>query len=229
MSSGPRSGGEPPEQLSCTEDRVVDAVLAVLDEGGAGALTVEAVAGRLGVDPGALACDRSGLERAAIERVLSTVRLGPLYDPGVEWVSAVIQLALSMRSRLWEHPAVAVLMMSGPHDGPADDGPAARDIEEALFACFARGGLHTQMRAHGVYAVLVYVLGSTALDIAETDGRPPLPPDSERIERRRAQLRDLDVDRWTRTAAHVDEIAAWTSVDQFVWGLRVLLVGMTAS
>jgi TetR/AcrR family transcriptional regulator, tetracycline repressor protein len=98
-----------------------------------------------------------------------------------------------------------------------------------MFTCLARGGLPAQTRAHGVQAVIVQVLGAIALDVAETDGKPPLPPDSERIAERRARMNDVDPHRWPRTAAHLDEMAAWNSVDQFVWGLRTLLVGMTAA
>lgn len=219
-------GGPPAEQ------QIAAAALGIVDADGAGALSVGAVARRLGVDADvvhARAGGLDGLERAVIENVLSSVSLGPLTDDGVEWTAAVIQFALSMRGRLFDHPAVAELIMSGPMDSPSADGPVARDMTEALFVCLARGGLQAPIRAHGVYAVFVYVLGSIALDVAETDGKPPLPGESERIAARRAALRDLDPTRWPRTAAHREEIAAWTSVDQFVWGLRVLLVGMTAT
>ncbi|MFD6401420.1 TetR/AcrR family transcriptional regulator C-terminal domain-containing protein [Nocardia sp. NPDC060249] len=217
---------------SLTEQRIVDAALAVVDVDGAGALSVGAVARRLGVDEDAVRArvgGLDGLERTVIEDVLSSVTLGPLTDDGVEWTAAVIQFALSMRGRLFAHPAVAELIMSGPMDSPSADGPVAREMTESLFVCLARGGLPAPTRARGVYAVVVYVLGSIALDVAETDGKPPLPGESERIATRRAALHDLDPARWPRTAAHLEEIAAWTSVDQFVWGLRVLLVGMTAT
>ncbi|MFD3505919.1 TetR/AcrR family transcriptional regulator [Nocardia sp. NPDC058666] len=215
-----------------TEKQVVAAALAILDADGMDALTIDAVAKHLGVDAEAVhACTGSltDLERAVIEYVLSFVALGPLTDDGVEWTAAVIQFALSLRGRLFEHPAVTALIMSGPMDSPSADGPVARDITESLFVCLARGGLPTPVRAHGVYAVFVYVLGSIALDIAETDGKPPMPMESDRIVARRKALQDLDPTRWPRTAEHLEEIAAWTSVDQFVWGLRVLLIGMTAA
>ncbi|TCK00057.1 TetR/AcrR family transcriptional regulator [Nocardia alba] len=214
------------------EQRAIDAALAVLDSDGARALSVGAVARRLGVAPDAVRTrfgGADGLERAVIESVLSTVALGPLTDDGVEWTAAVIQFALGMRGRLFEHPAVAELIMAGPMDSPSADGPVARAMTESLFVCLARGGLPAPIRARGVYAVLVHVFGSIALDVAETDGRPPLPGESERIAARRAALSELDPTRWPRTVAHLTEIAAWTSVDQFVWGLRVLLVGMTAT
>ncbi|MBC7302429.1 MAG: TetR/AcrR family transcriptional regulator C-terminal domain-containing protein [Nocardia sp.] len=217
---------------SVTEKRIVDAALGVLDAEGARALSIDAVAQRLGVSADAVrahADDVRVIERAVIEHVLSAVSLGPLTDVGVEWAAAVIQFALSMRGRLFEHPAVAELIMSGPMDSPSADGPVARDMNESLFVCLGRGGLQTTIRARGVYAVIVYVLGSIALDLAETEGKPPLPPESERIAVRREALRDLDPVRWPSTAAHLEEIAAWSSVDQFVWGLRVLLVGMTAT
>ncbi len=214
-----------------TEQRVVRAALDLLDAGGVAALSLGAVARRLGVDADAVRAHIGSLpdlERAVIEDVLGSVAFGPLVDSGVEWTAAVIQFALGMRGRLFDHPAVAELIMSGPMDNPSEDGPVARDMTESLFVCLARGGLPAPVRAHGVYAVLVYVLGSIALDIAETDGKPPLPAESERIAARSAALRSVDPARWPRTAAHLGEIAAWTSVDQFVWGLRVLLIGMTA-
>ncbi|MFD5174887.1 TetR/AcrR family transcriptional regulator [Nocardia sp. NPDC058379] len=221
------AGAPRPTRRSFTEGQVVDTALDLLDEGGPSALSIRAVAGRLGVNPNAVytyVASRADLERAVIERVLAAVPLGPLVDPGVEWTAAVIQFALGLRDQLLAHPAVATLMMSGPMDGPA-----ARDVGEAMFGCLARGGLPAQTRAHGVYAVIVQVLGAVALEVAETDGKPPLPPESERIALRRAALDELDGTRWPRTAAHLDEIAAWNSVDQFVWGLRALLTGMTAS
>ncbi|MFJ2664744.1 TetR/AcrR family transcriptional regulator [Nocardia fluminea] len=232
MSEAKTPGTDVGRAEGLTEQRIVDAALAILDLDGAGALSVAAVARRLGVGAEAVHArvdGLDGLERTVIESVLSAVALGSLTDDGVEWTAAVIQFALSLRARLFDHPAVAGLIMSGPMDSPSADGPVARDMSEALFVCLARGGLQTTVRAHGVYAVLVYVLGSIALDVAETDGKPPLPRESERIAARRAALRDLDPTRWPRTAAHLAEIAAWTSVDQFVWGLRVLLVGMTAT
>ncbi|MFC6014220.1 TetR/AcrR family transcriptional regulator [Nocardia lasii] len=226
------SEAKTPATSGLTRKQVVDAALAILDTSGKRALTIDAVAKRLGVGADAISATVGGLEdleRAVIERVLSAVTLGPLNDEGVEWTAAVIQFALNMRGRLFEHPAVTELIMSGPMDSPSGDGPVARDMTESLFVCLSRGGLPTQVRAHGVYAVFVYVLGSIALDIAETDGRPPLPLESDRVKARRAALDELDPTQWPRTAAHLDEIAAWTSVDQYVWGLRVLLIGMTAT
>ncbi|MFE1596488.1 TetR/AcrR family transcriptional regulator C-terminal domain-containing protein [Nocardia sp. NPDC058705] len=226
------SEAETPGTGPIVEARVVDAALAILDAGGANALSIDAIAARLGADADAVRADAGSLydiERAVIEHVLSAVSLVPLTDDGVEWTAAVIQFALGIRGQLFEHPAVAELIMSGPMDSPSADGPVARDMTESLFACLARGGLHAAIRAHGVYAVFVYVLGSVALDVAETDGKPPLPAESERIAARRKALQDLDPARWPRATAHLAEIAAWTSVDQFVWGLRVLLVGMTAT
>ncbi|WP_278261391.1 TetR/AcrR family transcriptional regulator [Nocardia sp. AG03] len=221
-----RPGAPRPTRRSFTEEQVVDTALALLDEGGPRALSIRAVAARLGVNPNAVytyVASRDALERAVIDRVLAAVPLGPLADAGVEWTAAVIQFALGLRDQLLDHPAVASLMMSGPMDGPA-----ALDVGEALFGCLARGGLPLATRAHGVYAVIVQVLGAVALEVATTDGKPPLAPESERIAQRRATLDGLDAHRWPRTAAHLDEIAAWNTVDQFVWGLRVLLTGMTA-
>ncbi|MGW0636079.1 TetR/AcrR family transcriptional regulator [Nocardia salmonicida] len=219
-------GASRPARRSFTEEQVVDIALRLLDEGGAGALSIRAVAGRLGVNPNAVytyVASRADLERAVIERVLSAVALEPLRDQGVEWAEAVVRFALGLRAELLAHPAVALLMMSGPMDGPA-----ASDVGEAMFGCLARGGLSEARQANGVYAVIVQVLGGIALTVAETDGKPPLTSESERVAQRRDGLALLDAERWPRSAAQVDAMAAWNSEDQFVWGLRALLTGIAA-
>ncbi|MFF0543468.1 TetR/AcrR family transcriptional regulator [Nocardia thailandica] len=216
-----------PERRAFTAEQVVDIALDLLDTGGPGALSIRAVAARLGVNPNAVytyVASRADLERAVIERVLATVPLAPLTDPGVDWTSAVIQFALGLREEVLRHPGVTELLMTGPMDGPA-----ARDVGEALLDCFARGGLTPTARARGVYAVIVQVIGSVALEVAETDGKPPLPPESERVTRRRGLLDHIDATRWPRTAASADLMADWISVDQFVWGLRAVLVGLSVS
>lgn len=222
-STGP--GAARPARRSFTEEQVVDVALELVDEGGA--LSIRAVAGKLGVNPNAVytyVASRADLERAVIERVLSAVPLGPLRDAGVAWTEGVVEFACGLRAELLAHPAVAGLMMAGPMDGPA-----ASDVGEALFECLARGGLSEPQQTRGVYAVIVQVLGGIALTAAETDGKPPLTPESARVAARREMLGALDAGRWPRTVTRLDEMAAWNSEEQFVWGVRALLDGIAVA
>ncbi|WP_431965078.1 TetR/AcrR family transcriptional regulator [Nocardia sp. bgisy134] len=213
-----------PERRSFTEAQVVDTALLLLDEGGAAAVSIRAVAGRLGVNPNAVytyVASRADLERAVIERVLGSVPLTVLADADVEWRSAIVEFAVELRRRVLEHPAVAALMMTAPMDGPA-----ARDVGEALLACLARGGLSPDHRARAAYAVMVQVIGAIAMEVAETDGRPPLPPESERIAQRRAALAEIPAERWPHTHESRDLMAQWIGSEQFAWSLRALLDGL---
>ncbi|GGK49556.1 TetR/AcrR family transcriptional regulator [Nocardia camponoti] len=223
-SGAPGADGKAGAKRGVTAEQIVEAGLALIDRGEK--LSIRAVAEKLGISPSTVYArfpTRHHLEQAIVEYVLKPVPLGPLTDPGVEWTAAVIQFALALRDQLLAHPRVMMYMISGPLQGPV-----ATTISEAMFTALARGGLRRQARAHGVYAVLVQVVGDVLLEAGETDGVPPLPPESDLVKKRRSRLAGIDRKRYPRTAAHVDEIAEWVSVDQFVWALRALLVGMTA-
>ncbi|MGW4738173.1 TetR/AcrR family transcriptional regulator [Nocardia xishanensis] len=214
-----------PARRSFTEAQAVDTALLLLDEGGAAAVSIRAVAGRLGVNPNAVytyVASRADLERAVIERVLGSAPLTVLADPAIEWRSAIVEFAVELRRRVLEHPAVAGLMMIAPMDGPA-----ARDVGEALLACLARGGLSPDRRARAAYAVMVQVIGAIAMEVAEADGRPPLPPESVRIAQRRAALAEIPAERWPHTHESRDVMAEWISAEQFAWSLRALLDGLS--
>ncbi|MEV0297202.1 TetR/AcrR family transcriptional regulator [Nocardia sp. NPDC050710] len=213
-----------PNRRAFTETQIVDAALALLDEGGVAAVSIRSVATRLGVNPNAIytyVASRADLERAVVERVLGAAQLARLTDPDPEWRTAIIEFALELRTLLLEHPAVATLLMSAPMDGVA-----ARDLGEALLDCLARGGLSAADGARAAYAIMVQTIGSVALEVAETDGKPPLSPESERITLRRTALDTIDGDRWPHTRSSTDVMAQWISADQFAWGLRALLDGL---
>jgi TetR/AcrR family tetracycline transcriptional repressor len=76
--------------------------------------------------------------------------------------------------------------------------------------------------------LIVYVLGSVALDVAETDGRAPLPPEPGRTAQRLTALR-LDASAYPRTAEAAPIMAAWVTTEQFSWRLDRLLDGLAGS
>ncbi|MEU6187424.1 TetR/AcrR family transcriptional regulator [Nocardia sp. NPDC047038] len=213
-----------PERRAFSDTQIVDAAMELMDEGGVAAVSIRSVATRLGVNPNAVytyVASRADLERAVVERVLGAVPVAVLADPGVEPRAAVLEFARGLRTEVRRHPAVAGLMMSAPMDGDA-----ARDVGEALLNCLARTGLSEEDCARAAYAVVVQVIGSLAMEVAETDGRPPLAPESERIAGRAAAFDTVDGDRWPRTRASAAVLAQWISDAQFDWGLRALLDGL---
>lgn len=221
--SMPRPRRRGPRPRFSTE-RVVDAALGVLDETGASGLSIRAVAGRLGLHPNAVytyVADRVDLERAVAERVLSLVDPATLAGPPEGWRARIVDYADALRGELLRHPAAASLLMRAPMDGPH-----ARRIGEYLIAALADAGLEPDDAVRGTYVLITFVLGTVALEVAETDGRPPLPPEAERLAARRAALDGLDTAEWPYTGGSVDIIADWISTGQFRWGLGRVLDGI---
>jgi len=223
-SARPASRARPGPRRSLELAQVVDAAMAAIDEGGRDALSVRSVAARLGVRPNALytyVASRSALEREVVERVLGESDLALLTGPSDRWRTRIRSYALSLREVLLRHPAVATLMMSAPMDGPS-----AVMIGERLLGALRDAGLPADHAARATYALIVQVIGFVALEVAETDGRPPLPPEAERIAGRRAALEFLDPATWPLSAATRDVAARWISTDQFVWSVDRLLDGV---
>jgi AcrR family transcriptional regulator len=210
-----------------TVDSVATAALRLLDEDGPGALSVRRVATELGVMPNAIYTyvpDRSGLERAVVELVLAQSDLALLDGPPSRWRRRVRAYAASLRALLLDHPGVALLLMSAPMDGPT-----AIEVGERLLGALEDGGLPPTARARGVWVLIVHVLGSVALDVAETDGRRPLAPEADRVAGRREALGFLDAAVWPRSVAAADVQASWITEEQFGWGLDRILDGLAGT
>jgi len=198
--------------------------MGLLDEGGPTALSVRAVAGRLGVRPNALytyVSDRQALERAVVERVLAEADVALLAGPARSWRSRLSAYAIALRVVLLKHPGAVPLFMTAPMDGPT-----ALLVGEQLIATLVSAGLSPADASRGAYLLIVQVLGSVALEVAETDGRPPLLPESERVALRREALSGVPAEAFPWTAATVDTAATWITTTQFVWQVELLLDGL---
>lgn len=214
----------PGPRRTLTHGQVVDAALAAIDEGGPQALSIRAVAARLGVNPNAVytyVASRNALEREVVERVLAASDPALLVGPAAQWRERITGYARSLRDALHRHPPVAALMMSAPMDGPS-----ALVIGERLIEALHDGGLDLNDAARGTYVLIVQLVGFVALEVAETDGRPPLAAEADRVAARRAALEFLDPADWPLSAATRDVAAAWVGTDQFTWTVDRLLDGL---
>jgi AcrR family transcriptional regulator len=224
-SSAQPAGRRGPKR-SLSAERVVDAALEVLDDGGPTALSVRAVAARLGVRPNALytyVASRRALEGAVVERVLADADLSLLAAADRTWRERLVDFAESLRAHLLRHPAVSLLMLTAPMDGPA-----ALTVGEGLIGSLHEAGLPIPDAARAAWALIVQVVGAVALEVAETDGIPPLDGEHDRIEARRAALSQVPAQFWPLAAATVDIAAQWNSSAQFRWSIERLLDGFAA-
>ncbi|MFI5959697.1 TetR/AcrR family transcriptional regulator C-terminal domain-containing protein [Cryptosporangium sp. NPDC051539] len=223
--------GRPGPRRVLTEEAILDAALALLDEGGLEAASIRRIAAAVGVAPNAVYTyfpDKAAVLGALVDRFLGTVE----YSSARPWRERIRGLAVDVRTRLSAHPAVASLLMSSPMGGPN-----TLAIGEFLLEALDAGGLAPDAAARASYLVMVYVLGALALEAAEHPDPGPLPPEAERITARREAL-GVEAPAgdaaetegpFPRTVAAAPVIADYVSTAQFLWGLDRVLDGIAAS
>ncbi|MBB1262426.1 TetR/AcrR family transcriptional regulator, partial [Streptomyces alkaliterrae] len=102
-----------------SRDRVIRAAMAVADEKGTAALTMRAVAGRLGVEAMSLyhhVAGRDDILNGMVDAVFAEIDLP---SPDLDWRTAMRHRTTSARAVLLNHPWAVGLLDSRPHPGPA--------------------------------------------------------------------------------------------------------------
>jgi AcrR family transcriptional regulator len=102
-----------------TRDRVVAEALAIISAGGAAALSMRALATRLGVVPAALyrhVGSKEQLYDLVLDRVLAEVDCQA--DPALPWTGQVTALARRLRAVLEDHPGIAALLQTRDPTSP---------------------------------------------------------------------------------------------------------------
>jgi TetR/AcrR family transcriptional regulator, tetracycline repressor protein len=218
-----RTTSRPGPRRSLAEGDILAAAVGLLDQGGAAALSMRAVAAAVGVAPNALYTyfrTKTALLHAVTDELLGQVDHQVLADPTRAWRDRVTRYALDVRATLLAHPGSAPLLLNSPLDGPH-----ALAAGEALLGVLGHAGLEGEDAARASYLLMTYVLGTVAFDVAELEpGADPLADDA-RTAARRAAL-DIPSEQYPRSAARSDVIAAYNSTEQYLWGLRRLLDGL---
>src|SRR5579859_3573435 len=107
-------------RLALTRERVVAEALAVISADGAQALSMRAIAARLGVVPGALyrhVRSKEQLYDLVLDAVLAEVDCQE--DPRAPWSGRVATLAHRLRTILEDHPGIAALLKARDPISPA--------------------------------------------------------------------------------------------------------------
>jgi AcrR family transcriptional regulator len=207
-----------------TEADILDAALALLDAGGLAGASIRRIAAAVDVPAGAVYTyfpDRDAVVRAVVERLLGEVdRAAPGTD-NEPWQDTLEAIALALREQLAAHPGVVPLLASDPMDGPN-----ALLLRERLLGLLDDGGVAGESGARGAYVVMVYVLGSVAIEAADRPHVGQRPSEAERIAARRARFAAIPADTYPRVAAAADVMATWIGTEQYVWGLRRVLNGL---
>lgn len=208
-----------------SEDEILDAAMTLLDEGGPHAATVRGIAAVVGVAPNAVYTyfpDKAAVVEALVERLLGEVNHDVFADRAQPWRLRLEALALELRQRLSEHPGAVPLMISAPMTGPH-----ALTLNERLLELLADAGLDPVAAARAAYLFIVYAFGSIALEIADVREPGPPPPEADRIAARRHTYALTPTGQYPRAAAVAATMAEYISTEQYLWGLRRLLDGIT--
>jgi TetR/AcrR family tetracycline transcriptional repressor len=205
-----------------TRERVVAEGLTVIAAVGAQALSMRALAARLGVVPGALyrhVRNKEQLYDLILDAVLAEVDCQ--VDPAQPWTAQVAALAQRLRSVLEDRPGVAALLKTRD---PLS--PASLALAEAFLAPLLAAGLPGREAAAAFRLVYDYTLGFAVAD--------PTSPAEQRLrdaatrEQLQAFLRALPASRFPALAA--EGIHAWSADrdQRFGSGLETLLRGLEA-
>jgi TetR/AcrR family tetracycline transcriptional repressor len=114
-------------------------------------------------------------------------------------------------------------MIGGPMDGPH-----ALALNERLLELLTDAGLDRTDATRAAYLLIVYVFGSLALEVADVHHPGQLPPESDRIATRQPASA-TPADHFPRSAAAASTMAGYISTEQYLWGLRRILDGITAA
>jgi AcrR family transcriptional regulator len=205
-----------------TRERVVAEALAVISTDGAQALSMRAIAARLGVVPGALyrhVRSKEQLYDLALDAVLAEVDCQ--VDPGAPWAAQVAVLARRLRAVLEDHPGIAALLKARD---PVS--PASLALAEAFLTPLYVAGLPGCQAALAFRLVYDYTAGFALAD--------PTSPAEQRLrdpatrQELHAFLQSLPASRFPTLAAYGTHAWANDRDQRFSSGLDTLLRGLQA-
>ncbi len=203
-----------------TRERVVAEALAVISTDGAEALSMRALARRLGVVPGALYRHVSSKEQLydlILDAVLAEVDCRT--DPALPWTAQVATLAHRLRAVLENHPGIAALLKTRDPISPA-----SLALAEAFLAPLHAAGLPGRQAALAFRLIYDYTLGFALAD--------PASPAEQRLrdsasrQQLHAFLRSLPASSFPTLTAHGTHAWADDREQRFASGLDTLICGL---
>jgi len=213
-------GGEQNRRPVLTRDRVVAEALAVISAGGAAALSMRALATRLGVVPAALyrhVASKEQLYDLILDAVLAEVDCQN--DPALPWAGQVTALARRLRAVLEDHPGIAALLKTRD---PVS--PASLALAEAFLAPLRAAGLPGRQAAWAFRLIYDYTLGFALSD--RTTVNEQRVQDTATRHQLHAFFRSLPADRFPAVAALGEHVWADNRDERFTAGLDTLVRGL---
>ena len=218
----PPDGGQS-RRRALTRKRVVAEALAVIATDGVDALSMRALAARLGVVPGALyrhVRSKEQLCDLVVDGVLAEVDTRAGRAPG--WAGQVKTLARRLRAVMEDHPGSAGLLKTRDPLGPH-----SLALAEAFLAPLQQAGLPGRDTALAFSLIYDYTLGFALTD--RTTVNEQRVQDSATRRQLYAFLRSLPADRFPSLAALGEHIWAGNRDQRFTASLDTLIGGIQAA
>ncbi|HEY1698553.1 MAG TPA: TetR/AcrR family transcriptional regulator [Trebonia sp.] len=206
-----------------TRERVVTEALAIISADGAQALSMRALATRLGVVPGALyrhVRNKEQLYDLMLDAVLAEVDRGA--DPAQPWAAQVTTLAQRLRAAVENHPGTAALLKTRD---PLS--PASLALAEAFLASLLAAPMPAPDAALAFRLIYDYTLGFALADTVSPAERRLR--DAATRQELHAFLRSLPSARFPALAAHGTHAWEDDRDQRFAVGLRTIVRGFQAA
>ena len=198
--------------------RVLDAAIALADEGGLDAFSMRGLAQALGVVPMALykhVANKDALLDGMIDLVFEEIELPPR---DIEWRSAMRRRALSTRDALRRHPwAIGIMESRQP-------GPANLRNHNAVMGCLREAGFSFEVAIHAYSTQDAYIYGFA---LQERDLGFKTPESAGEAAQRRADTIGALGD-YPYLAEIVTKLpeSGYDNAVEFAWGLDLILDGL---
>lgn len=203
-----------------TRERIVEAVVELLEAGGVDAVTTRTVGDALGVHPTALYRhfrDMDELIREAADHILEGLveptSAAEEHDP----FEAVLGLCLRLRNTLMSHPGAASGVASGPSRMPHE-----RVFTERVLELLSQAGLPDEDVVMAYHALIEFTVGSSAID---APGLAAEPDEEARHRAWRADYLAAPPEDFPVTVRVAPQLYP-TQDSQFQYGLRALVEGL---
>lgn len=210
---------EPDIRKPLSGERIIEAALRVMDQEGLEAVTMRRLGRELGVEAMSLynhVEDKDAVLRGILARVLGDFELPG--DRELDWIERIREMSRTFRALLLRHPGVIPLLSE--KSGPITDPRALAPIETALQT-LREAGLSQEETIHAYRAVVGFVVGNVALEIAGF-----LNPDDEALAYLE-QMRDaIPFERFPRVIELLPAMHACDPDQEFEHGLDLLLTGL---
>ena len=206
-----------------TRERVIAEALAIISADGVAALSMRALAARLGVVPGALyrhVRSKEQLYDLVLDDVLAEVDCQP--DHSQDWARQVTALAQRLRAVLEDHPGIAGLLKTRD---PLS--PHSLALAEAFLAPLHAAGMAERQIALAFRLIYDYTLGFALSD--RTSASEQRLQDTTTRHQLHAFLRSLPTDRFPVLAAIGEHVWLDDRDERFTASLHTLISGLQAA